>query len=374
MPSASAESPRTGTMPNPDRERDAGFNPASVLATPEDAPCLDTLDMGRLENAFRTWCEVPARRGLGLSRKRIFGVFLIIRYTGARLGEALNLNLDTDLLHEEGALVLGAHEKRAQSALRHVPLHPTLVRELQELRETGFSFDCTERKLYVDPGHVRRKFYERAAGCGFSPEMGSPNAIRRARAVELLREGMPLPVVQRLLGQSSPNLAASYVAMSGTDVRLVARHYMEKEARHQTSARNTFFGRVTGIEKGDIQSRIETTTLGGFVLVTVITNTSLERLGLREGMFCTAEVKAPWVMLSTGKDRPSVTADNRFPGKVRRVALGALTAECVIVLEDGTEICSVMTSRSAGHLALKEGMTVWASFNAFQTVLNVERP
>ena len=78
-------------------------------------------------------------------------------------------------------------------------------------------------------GHVRRKFYERSVACGFAQELGSPNAIRRARAVELMRNNVPLPVVQRILGQSTPNLTAAFIGFSEEDIHQVARHFIEKE-------------------------------------------------------------------------------------------------------------------------------------------------
>jgi molybdate transport system regulatory protein len=65
------------------------------------------------------------------------------------------------------------------------------------------------------------KFYERAAACGFPKELGGPDAIRKSRAVELMQNNLPLPVVQRILGHSTPNLTASFVSFSDDDIRQV---------------------------------------------------------------------------------------------------------------------------------------------------------
>ena len=196
----------------------------------------------------------------------------------------------------------------------------------------------------VDPGHVRRKFYERASACGFPKELGGPDALRRSRAVELLQNNMPLPVVQRILGHSTPNLTAAFVSFSEAEMHQVARFFLEKESGRKTSARNTFFGKISSIQKGDIQAKVEMVTLGGDRVTTVITNDSLARLGLKVGTLITAEVKAPWVMLQKGEAEPECSAENQFRGTIARINKGRVTTEYVVQITDGTELCSLVSS------------------------------
>ena len=150
--------------------------------------------------------------------------------------------------------------------------------------------------LKVDMGHVRRKFYERCLACGFPKDLGSPNGIRKARAIELMRDNVPLPVVQHILGHLTPNPTVALVTFSDEEVHQVERHFIERESRRKTSARNDFFAKIAHILRGDIQSQIELVTLSGAAITTVITNNSLKRLGLKIGSLITAEVKAPWVI------------------------------------------------------------------------------
>ena len=88
---------------------------------------------------------------------------------------------------------------------------------------------------------------------------------------------MPLPVVQRMLGHSTLNVTASYVDFSDDDMRQVAKYFIEKESRRKTSARNSFFGKISSIRKGDIQAKVEMITIGGDKVTTVITNDSLSK-------------------------------------------------------------------------------------------------
>ena len=224
----------------------------------------------------------------------------------------------------------------------------------------------------VDPGHVRRKFYERAAACGFPKELGGPDALRKSRAVELMQNNLPLPVVQRILGHSTPNLTASFVSFSDDDVQQVTRFFLEKESRRKTSARNTFFGKISAIQQGDIQAKVELVTIGGDLLTALITNDSLARLGLKPGMLITAEVKAPWVTLQKAAQEPNCTAENKFQGIVHRISQGQITTEYAVRIADGTELCSLVTSDSSRRLDLQEDDPVWAMFNSFSVVLHLD--
>ncbi len=228
-----------------------------------------------------------------------------------------------------------------------------------------------DSSLKVDAGHVRRKFYERAVACGFAQDLGSPNAIRRARAVELMQSNVPLPVVQRVLGHSTPNLTAAFIAFSEEDIHQVARHFVETESHRKTSARNSFFGKIAMIRRGDIQSEVELVTVGGQIVTTVITKNSLKRLGLKVGSLVTAEVKAPWVVLQKSEAQPLCTAENMFYGAVSQILRGKLTTELIVRIQDGTEFCSLVTEGSRRKLDVKKNDNVWVMFNSFAVILHV---
>ena len=196
--------------------------------------------------------------------------------------------------------------------------------------------------------------------------------IRKSRAVELMQNNVPLPVVQKILGHSTPNLTASFVSFSDNDIQQVAKFFLEKESRRKTSARNTFFGKISTIQPGDIQAKVELVTIGGDRVIAVITNDSLARLGLKPGLLITAEVKAPWVVLQKGDEEPRCTAENKFHGTIKRIIKGRVTTEYAVHITDGTELCSLVTSDSSRRLDLQENDPVWAMFNSFSVVLHLE--
>jgi molybdate transport system regulatory protein len=345
---------------------------ACIVSMPNESQCLDTVQMDRLEQSFRSWAGGAPRADVRLSRMRILLIFLLIRYAGAKLNEVLTLNPFQDIDVKHHLVFLGRAEKKTGRLVREVQIPESLSEEIKS------SLDATAFKEYlgnlfkVDPGHVRRKFYERAIESGFPPAMGAPGSIRKARAIELMQSNMPLPVVQRMMGHSTINMTASYVDFSDADMRQVAKHFIEKEARRKTSARNSFFGKITSINKGDIQATVEMITIGGATVTTVITNDSLERLNLKRGSLITAEVKAPWVILQKSDKEPESTAENRFAGNIVRINKGEIATEYVVRISDGTELCSVVSTENTRRMGFQKNDRVWAVFNSFAVILHVD--
>lgn len=369
---------RRDTMSSRNITKDAKERPASAalpndirhhggVLMPDDDNCLDSLQLNLLEQSFRTWAEHPARPDIRCSRRRILLIFLVIRYTGAKLNEALAIDPYRDIRYDRQAIVL-----RNGEIPRDIRISEALSREFHAMLADPDFREAVGNDFGVDPGFVRRKFYERAHACGFPKQSGGPEMIRRSRGVELLRSNMPLPAVQALLGHSTPNLTSAYVSFSDEEIQRVTKHFMEKESARRTSARNSFYGKIQVLQPGDIQSMVKIITMEGNRITTVITNDSVVRLGLKEGLLITAEVKAPWVILEKTEEEPACTAENRFRGMIERVNRGAVNTEYVVRLQDGAELCSIVTSESGRRLAFEKGDTVWAVFNCFAVVLQVD--
>lgn len=343
------------------------FRAARIFSVPDDVKFLDTLELTRLSEAFSAWTDRAGRPDVAVSRNRVRLIFLLLRHTGARLGEVLALNDRQDVNLDNLSVMLGGGDGQG----REVQIPAELGDALAAVFEDPAYASLRGMLFRLDQGHVRRKFYERAEECGFTKELVNPSTIRRSRAVELLRDDVPLPVVQRILGHSTADLTAAFLHLPEDQRRKVERQVLTRETR-RTSARNAFFGRVAQVQKGDIQSRVVVESLGGHAVSSVITNESLKNLGVTEGSFVTAEIKAPWVVLETSDEMPRATATNRFLGEVELVRLGELTSEVIVALSDGTRLCALVTTKSARELELAAGQKVWAMFNAFAVVLHVE--
>jgi len=343
--------------------------PGGTFFVPEGVKHLDTVDLERLTESFTRWAGASRRADSAASRRRVRLVYLVIRHTGARLGEVLAVDDLRDIDLGRGVMVFSAAHDDAR---REVRLSEALARELAAAQDDPGLAPWRGRLLHLDQGFVRRKFYERATACGLQKDMANPSALRRSRAIELMRQGAPLLVVQKILGHSTPVLTASYLDFSEKDRRRIERRVLAAEAKRKTSARNAFYGKVVRVRQGDVQSVVEMITLGGHTLTSVITNASLSSLNIRPGTFLTAEIKAPWVVVTAGATPPATSAENVFCGQVEAVTAGELTGEVLVRLEDGTRLCSAVTAESVRALGLSPGDTAVASCNAFAVVLRAD--
>ncbi|HBI16359.1 MAG TPA: transporter [Desulfobulbaceae bacterium] len=341
-----------------------------IVAAPDTDQCLNTAQLSSLERSFREWAENTSRADVRSSRQRILLIFLLIRYTGAKLNEVLSLDPLRDIDLGRQLIKFGTPHSDADRSPREVQLSATLSSEIRAMLANPVLSTSREKIFSTDPGFLRRKFYERAEDCGFPKRLGSPEMIRKSRGGELLHNNMPLPAVQMLLGHATPSRTASYLAFTEDEIRLITKRFLERESAMNSSARNVFWGKIQSIRRGDIQSLVVLVTLGGNQIITMITNNSLDRLGLHEGKLTSAEVKAPWVFVQKGENIPECSSENRFQGVITRMTRGKVATEYVIRITDGTELCAIASTESSMRQVLQETNRVWALFNCFSVVLH----
>ncbi len=372
-PSGKQAAPARGAGPRPG----AGSGHGRIVSGPEGPDCLDATQLAALEQAVRRWVDAAAGPAARLSRQRVLLVFLLIRYTGAKLSEALALDPGADVDFGSGVLRLGG--AAGQPGAREVQVSALLAGELRAILEGPAFAGAPGPGLGLDPGFVRRKFYELARAAGFDKRQGGPEMLRKARAVELLQGNVPLPVVQAMLGHVTPAPTSAYVSFSPDDIRMVARGFLEREASRGSSARNSFYGKVRALDAGDIQTRVELATLDGLRVEALVTNDSVRRLGLRPGRLVTAEVKAPLVSVllrpGAGAARtppPASSLENVFPGLVEEVRAGGINTECVVRVSEATRVCALVPASWARARSLGPGDAVWVLCGACAVVLHVE--
>jgi molybdate transport system regulatory protein len=140
----------------------------------------------------------------------------------------------------------------------------------------------------------------------------------------------------------------------------------------KTSARNQWWGRVTAIRPGTVNSEVHLTLGGGEALVARITNESVRELAITEGAEVAALVKASHVSLAPQGDGP--TSDrNCLCGTVERVERGEEEAEVALRLPGGNTVTAVVTQENLRELALAEGSTTCALFGATHVILAVNQ-
>ena len=137
------------------------------------------------------------------------------------------------------------------------------------------------------------------------------------------------------------------------------------------SARNVFRGKVSALQDGAVNAEVELTTAGGDRIVAIVTNASVKSLGLAVGKEAVAVVKAPWVLLQTGKAEFRFSARNQLGGKVAKIARGAVNSQVKVALAGGGTLSAVVTNEAADELGLAVGGEVTALFKASHVLLGV---
>jgi molybdate transport system regulatory protein len=180
------------------------------------------------------------------------------------------------------------------------------------------------------------------------------------RAVEVLRhiDG----AYQRFLdalGQSVQDFDRFYGLMTGWITK--------------TSARNQFFGKVAKVKKGAVNAEVVLSLGKGNDLVAIITNESVDRLGLHEGSEAYALIKAPWIILTHEENGIRTSARNCLCGTVVRCREGAVNAEVALDLGGGKTLVAIITNESVRSLRLKEGGRACGLIKASHVILAVGR-
>lgn len=137
----------------------------------------------------------------------------------------------------------------------------------------------------------------------------------------------------------------------------------------KTSARNQFEGTVASVQLGAVNSEVILELEGGDRLTAIITNRSVEQLGLAPGSSAVALVKSSFVVLAVPGVRTS--ARNALAGTVLSCREGAVNAEVELQLSGGRRMVATITNESAKELGVREGEPMLALVKASHVILAV---
>lgn len=345
---------------------------AKALADSEQVSrALDTRQLAALTSSFAAWqarAETPTQRR---SRTRIWLAYLLLRYGALRLGEVLALDDRRDFDFSRNQIVISSQPART------VQMPPDTMREIAALLEEPMFYSMRGEVMRIDPGYLRRKFYEQADLAALPRDLVNPRVLRHSRAVELLNGGVPLKAVQFFLGQASRGQGDGFGVLSPRTGEKIVQDYLSKEIKMKTSARNVFMGKVSHLLHDGLLAEVELTTLSGLKIVAVITAESFENLGIREDSVITASIKAPWVVLAeapadAGGESRRTSARNQFSGKVAAIKQGKLASEVLVDLYEGSKVCALITGESVERLSLAPGKEITVLFKSFSVILNAD--
>ncbi len=137
------------------------------------------------------------------------------------------------------------------------------------------------------------------------------------------------------------------------------------------SARNQLAGTVSEVKKGAVNG-VVTIDLGCTKVKADITCEAIDELGLAEGVAATAVIKASNVMFAAGDQKLAISARNQFPGKVVKVAKGAVNGHVTVETACGKRISGSVTNEAIDELGLVEGASAVAFVKSTDVLVAVE--
>lgn len=151
-------------------------------------------------------------------------------------------------------------------------------------------------------------------------------------------------------------------------------HYLPllRRMTMRISARNVFSGTVSQIVRDVAVAQVVLKLKSGHEMTAVITNDSLDALGLCSGSSAYALIKASSVMISDQVERLAISARNQIRGRIAGIASTDVVGEVVLDLGAGESLTATITGGSINRLGLKEGDEAWAIIKATSVIIGVD--
>ena len=287
---------------------------------------MSHLTREKLEALSRCWeqweaeAATPQRK---VARARLHLLFLLLRYGGLRLGEALELDARKDVDTVTGMVHVPGPNSRdvllPLSAMRHV----RRILSLPEAESMGRDF------LHFDQGFIRKSFYAVARPLGLDRAMVGPRAIRYARGLELVDLHVPVNLVQKFLGQQKPSQIAAFLNFSDGAARRMVQNKTLGPSSGTDPLCNSFLGIVEDISVGMRMASVSVRTFGD----------------MRLGVQCST--------LSMG---------NCLPCTVQSIHQDQVESFVSLELGDGSRLCATVETPGLLRVGIHEGQKVYAHF------------
>ncbi len=144
-----------------------------------------------------------------------------------------------------------------------------------------------------------------------------------------------------------------------------------KRIAMKISARNIFSGTVETIIKGSVNSEVVLLLNGGSRIVSIITNGSVDNLGLKEGVNAYAIIKASSIIIAQELLDAKLSARNILPGIISKLIEGPVNTEVDVEIGGGNVISAVITHGSSEKMSLKEGDHACVAFKASSVIIGI---
>ncbi|MCR5814914.1 MAG: TOBE domain-containing protein [Desulfovibrio sp.] len=336
------------------KNSDKNFNTTQNLLTANELLIIETWLFEQIEKSKNSKTR--------LARKKIWGIFIFLRYAALTPAEIFSLT-EKNFDFANGCIQLTAQNPRV------IKLPLNVCRRLQKVFTASEFPPDLKFPLRSDSGFLRRSLQRCAARCALAKGLVNARTIRNSRLQELKSLGLPTLALNILTAKACTKHTDPFQIKMATQL---LQEYCQMESPIKTSARNVFQGRVESIEHAGFMVRVTIRTSGGLNIAALITDKSYYRLQIMPGKILTASIKAPWVTvqpLLEDKTDLLTSQENTFIGSIETVRSDALLSEITAVLADGSLVCSLQEKTS--YLP-KAGDRVFVLIKALAVVLHAD--
>ncbi len=197
----------------------AFFNRLLAWKFLKESPCTGVKDIRVAQEIPAYLSKEALQKLLDFTKEsRLHDIILFAAMTGLRRGEIFNLAWnDVDL--DRGTILVKSNQAYQTKAgkIRVVPMN-SVVRQLLEGmgRNTDFLFPG-DRGYRNNGNFIRAKFKKSIRACGLDSRLHF-HSLRHTFASLLVKEGVSLYHVQKLLGHSSPRVTEIYAHLGGAEL------------------------------------------------------------------------------------------------------------------------------------------------------------
>jgi hypothetical protein len=293
---------------------------------------LTRQELEGLTLCWEQWEAEAVTRPQKLLRARLHLAFLLMRYGGLRLGEALQIVPRAAIDTITGVLrVPGSNAREILlpvSAMRNI----RRILSLPQAAEPDF--------LQLDQSFLRKKLYAVGSRMGLPANAVGPRAIRYSRGLELLELHVPMPLVLKFLGQQDAEQLLAFLNFSGG----AARQVLSAQAQRRNAAcggeaddgANLFWGIVSRMAVGMRKVQVEITTFSDLRLLAACTPEEAALLEVHENQVLSARVDPERIALTP--ERTPLSLANCLKGVVESLHSDLVESFACIGLADGTTL------------------------------------
>lgn len=136
----------------------------------------------------------------------------------------------------------------------------------------------------------------------------------------------------------------------------------------QISARNQLMGKIGEIKRAKVNAEVSIVLKSGVILVSTITNSAVEELGLEVGDEVVGIIKASSVLISNVLDI-ATSARNKLGGIVTDIKIGEVNAQVSVDIGQNDVVVSTITAESVRALGLGVGTRVCAIIKSSSIII-----